>query len=181
MTTPPSHISRAKDPAIVAESQNIRWTIGKAFWILVIVLALWGIRSCISSSKANAEAKADPANCEDKAGKWVTTPAGSYRRAGDGKCVTGTPPPPPQSAPPPPPAVESEGDTPCTLPVGWDRQIKSGDKPVLVRFHGKTEWIRLSGRGNDKFTLDQFSPGNADFASPEEDEEPVHVQIFPVR
>jgi hypothetical protein len=48
-----------------------------------------------SASVAEAEAKADPANCQDKAGDWVFTPAGSYRRAGDGKCVVGTPPPPP--------------------------------------------------------------------------------------
>jgi hypothetical protein len=67
--------------------------------------------------------------------------------------------------------------TPCSMNVGWDIDIKSGGRPVLVKFYGKKEWLFLSGQGNEQFTLDQFSPGEAQFASPE-NTPPVQVQLF---
>jgi len=73
----------------------------------------------------------------------------------------------------------AECTTPCTVPVGWGTIMKTGGRSVLIKYHGKTEWIRLSGRENDKITLDQFSPGPAEFATP--DSTSVQVQIFPAR
>jgi hypothetical protein len=70
MKTPdhtPGHVSRAKDPAIVAESQSILKTIGKAFLILALVITLWGVHSWISSAKIRAE--------EDQKAKAVATKA----------------------------------------------------------------------------------------------------------
>jgi hypothetical protein len=69
--------------------------------------------------------------------------------------------------------------TPCSLYVGWAQRVKSDGQPVLIKFHGKTDWLSLSGRGNDKGTLDQFNPGEAQFVSP--DRTPVRVQIFDAR
>jgi hypothetical protein len=57
--------------------------------------------------------------------------------------------------------------------------MKTGGRPVLIKYHGKTNWIRLSGQENEKISLDQFAPGNAEFASPPEDSTPVQVQIYP--
>lgn len=85
----------------------------------------------------------------------------------------------PVSYAPATPIAECSANPTCSLHVGWDTKIKTGDRPVLVKFHGKTEWIPLSGRRDDKFTLDQFSPGEAQFVSP--DSTPVQVQTFPAR
>lgn len=69
----------------------------------------------------------------------------------------------------------AECTTPCSLYVGWDMKIKTGGRPGLVRFFGKKEWIPLSGRDDDHFTLDQFAPGEANFRSPST---PIQVQLF---
>ena len=79
----------------------------------------------------------------------------------------------------PAPPPEGECTTPCTLRVGWGQPIKSGGLPVLIKFQGKTEWLRLSGRDSERITLDQFSPGEAQFASP--NSTPVLVQVYPAR
>lgn len=83
------------------------------------------------------------------------------------------------AATPAPVAPLAEGTTPCILSVGWGTVMKTGGRPVLVRYHGKKRWIRLSGRENDQITLDQFAPGDAEFVSPPEDTTPVQVQIYP--
>lgn len=52
-----------------------------------------------AQARADAKDKTDPSKClsfedeDDKRGKWVKIPKGSYRRATDNKCVVGTPPP----------------------------------------------------------------------------------------
>ena len=67
--------------------------------------------------------------------------------------------------------------TPCEMYVDWDQHIKSDGRPILVKFYGKKNWIPLSGREDEHFTLEQFSVGVAQFASPPEDKTPVRVQI----
>jgi|GEM_PF-3955520 len=67
---------------------------------------------------------------------------------------------------------------PCKMFVGYRQKIKTGGQPVLVKFHGKSAWFWLSGREEDRIPLGEFSPGDAEFASP--DGTPVRVRIFPV-
>lgn len=75
---------------------------------------------------------------------------------------------------------ESECTTPCSLYVGWSRQIRTDGRPVRVKFFGQRHWMLLSGREHDRLSLDEFSPGEAQFTSPDKSP-PVRVQIFPVR
>lgn len=58
MKTPdhsPGHVSRAKDPEIVRESQKIIRLISRTFWVVAIILALWGIFSWASSKMEKAK------------------------------------------------------------------------------------------------------------------------------
>lgn len=72
--------------------------------------------------------------------------------------------------------VIQECDTPCRMDVGYDQMIDTGQKKVLVKFHGRDEWFTLSGRIDDRIPADFFSAGEAEFKSL--DGEPsVHVQI----
>jgi hypothetical protein len=68
--------------------------------------------------------------------------------------------------------VKRECTTPCSLYEDWDEVTRTGGRPVKVKFHGKKEWILLP---NDHITLDQFSPGEAEFIST--DSTPVRVQV----
>src|SRR3989338_2041205 len=123
------------------------------------------------------KAKADIGNCQnEKTEKWIKIPAGFYRGT-EGRCVAGTPPSPPASSQAPtvpPPGPINACTTPCTMYVDWDVKIETGGRPYSVQFFGKTEFLNRSGRG-DKFTLDQFTPGNANFASLDG---PLQIELF---
>jgi len=133
----------SKDKA--ASVQSAPWWTWVVLVVILLALAIGGIKSCSDKNQAEKAAVA----------KYAT------------------------AAHPPAPAPLAECTTPCTVPVGWGTVMKTGGRPVLIKYHGKTKWIRLSGRENDQITLDQFAPGNAKFASPPEDTTPVQVQIFP--
>lgn len=59
----------------------------------------------------------------------------------------------------------SECYTPCTMHVGWAQRMTTDGRDVLIKFSGKSEWLRWSP--GDNLTLDQFRPGEAQFASPD--------------
>ncbi|MDP9249331.1 MAG: hypothetical protein M3M85_02365, partial [bacterium] len=61
----------------------------------------------------------------------------------------------------------NECSAPCKMYVGWDVEIKTGGRPALVKFFGKKEWLPV-GREDQRWTLDQFSPGEAEFAPPDD-------------
>lgn len=65
--------------------------------------------------------------------------------------------------------------TPCTMYMGWGETIKAGGQPYLVKFHGKP-WLSRGGSQADPFTLEEFAPGEAQFASP--DGRSIRVQLF---
>jgi hypothetical protein len=77
------------------------------------------------------------------------------------------------------PVLVAECLTPCKMSVGWDTQIKTGGRPVLVRFFEKQKPLLLSGREDDRITLDQFNPGQAQFTSP--NGTIIRIQLFQVR
>ena len=72
--------------------------------------------------------------------------------------------------------VIQECDTPCRMDVGFDQMIETGQKQVLVKFHGRDAWFTLSGRTDDRIPADFFSAGEAEFISPK-GEPSIHVQI----
>ena len=155
MKTPditPGHISRAKDPAIVAESQNVKRTIGRGFLVLMIIASVWGVHSCVSSAKAKAKAEKigmrNPTQCRNESEDWVTIPAGHYKdHAGD--CLVGTPPPPPPGFAP---VVRQFADctTPCTMDIVEIRDIYTDGDPVYMLPPGwsRPKAILYSGKGH---------------------------------
>ncbi|OGI60555.1 hypothetical protein A2641_03415 [Candidatus Nomurabacteria bacterium RIFCSPHIGHO2_01_FULL_37_25] len=69
---------------------------------------------------------------------------------------------------------------PCEMWVDWEEDIKTGGRDVLVLFHGKEEWFRLSGGNEKDIPREVFSPGKAKFALPDDgdDASPIMVKIF---
>lgn len=99
---------------------------------------------------------------------------------GEGESERATRPPapaPPAPAPPAPPAPR-ECSTPCALRVEWDDRIWTGGRPVQIKFYREEDWVLLPSEGR-AFTLQEFSPGEAQFVSPEEGSSSVLVQVFP--
>ncbi len=135
-----------------------------------------------SEARAEAKAKANPANCfmmegeDDEDGKWVKTPAGSYRQAGDGKCIVGKLPPPP----PPQQTVEAlvpkgECVTPCSNFVGYDYKIRTDGDPLRIKYNG-CDWVDRPARG--LFTPKCFNPGDTEFESPDKANPHVKVWVY---
>jgi len=147
--TTSGHTSRAKDPNIVREAQKPIEFIGRVFYTIALAIVVLALVLGVRGCRAQKTEAAEAAAKNARTHQYA------------------------------PATPIAECSTPCTVPVQWAEPIKTGGRPVLVKFHGKTEWIRISGREADRLTLDQFSPGEADFASP--DGTPVHVKIFPAR
>jgi len=83
-------------------------------------------------------------------------------------------------------SLQRECTTPCSMPMAWEDRLMTardgapschdGRVPVMVKFHRKSHWLRLPVlEGGPQLTTEQFSPGEAQFASP--DRTPVRVQI----
>jgi hypothetical protein len=76
--------------------------------------------------------------------------------------------------------VVSECDTPCRMEVGYTNIINTGRKPYLAKFKGKKKWVTLNGDPSTAFPPGTFSPGLAEFVSPQ-NTPPVRVQILRAR
>lgn len=75
--------------------------------------------------------------------------------------------------------IISECNTPCRMEVGdpQGQYFNTDHKLVLVKFNGRKEWMRYGDPGNQGISPDKYSPGMAEFISPE-NAPTVRVQIL---
>lgn len=78
--------------------------------------------------------------------------------------------------PPPPPQPIATCTTPCKMQIGWNTQIASDGKLVLIKFSGKTKQFHFFGREDQAISLESFNPGLAEFTSPDSNQ--ILVQLF---
>jgi hypothetical protein len=162
------------------------WIYSAILLLLALVVVIGYGKYKYSEAKATAKAKANLSNClafeseEDEDGKWVTTPAGSYRRDGDGRCVVGTPPPPP-----PPQSttealvLEHECETPCSAIIAWRFKIVWGDNPLRITYPGG-QVVDRRGQDRDFQAPSSMMSGETKFESLDPDHPHFRVQVYRV-
>ena len=155
MKTPdhtPGHTSRAKDPAIVEESQSIIKTISKVFWVIALVFVVWGIVSWVSSAREKAKAA---------------------------EYVKARPPAPTLQAPAVVEALvlEHECTTPCSANIAWPFKIRGEGHPLRIKFQGVADWVSYAGEG-DFQAPSQMRSGETQFVSLDPKRPHVRVQVY---
>lgn len=75
--------------------------------------------------------------------------------------------------------IESECNTPCRMEVGdpEGQYFNTDQKAVLVKFSGRKEWVRYGGPSDQGVSPERYSPGIAEFISPE-NAPSVRVQVL---
>jgi hypothetical protein len=124
-TTTSQHTSRAKDPAIVAESQNIIHFIEKILWWAVFIVVLFGVifgvRGCISES--NKKAEAEQIVAVEYAKNHPPTPATTAL------------------------VLRFDGFTPCDPEINFRFELDTQGDPISLKFPGVSKPLEYSGKG----------------------------------
>jgi hypothetical protein len=133
------HISRAKDPKIVEESQSIRRPIGNAFWVLaLIVFALMWV-GWASSKRAEKKAADERAAANPPA---QTTPQQAVEAL----------------------VLEHECYTPCSANINWKFKIIWGDNPLRIIYPGG-QVVDRRGKDEDFQAPSNMQAGETKFES----------------
>ena len=126
-TTPPpstsGHTSRAKDPAIVHESQKVIGVIQTTAWLIALALVVWGIISWVSSARAKAKAveleraRTDP-------------PAATSTEVVEAL------------------VLRYQGITPCSTMINYRAKVRWGERrPMRIKFSGVDTPVDFPGEG----------------------------------
>ena len=70
-----------------------------------------------------------------------------------------------------------EGYTPCSSFVGWEYVVRSDGYPLRIKYQ-RSDWIEISGKGEENEAPKTFQPGEAQFVSPDPLNLKVPVHIY---
>ena len=154
-TTPTTsgHTSRAKDPAIIRESQKVIGLIGIIFGLIALVLVVWNIVSWVSEKKQEAKKAAARAATNSAPPATVATVEALV--------------------------LMYEGYTPCSTKIDYRARICWGERrPLQIKFPGIDKPIEFPGEGAFKAPSNVTSEAETEFVSADTNNLHFKVQVY---